>query len=383
MKASRVSAVSTDRSQQLSAIGNTATVTGGYVNALNAAFPTLGRQLPFVELAGQATALERADHLGEAIGCDQLFLKRDDVSGGIYGGNKVRKLEYLLGEALASRCEAVVTFGSAGSNHALATAIYARQIGLPCTAILTDQEANPSVAWTLRYLAWAGATIVPASHFGDVKVLANDVHRWYGAGKVYEIPFGGSSWLGTVGFVAAGLELAAQLSALRVPGPDRIYVPCGTLGTAVGLALGLRLARLGSIVVAVKSIPRQHLTRDMLARFLANVNRKLNERDPSVPIVDATDRNFEVREEFAGYKYGLSTPECDEAVLLARERGGLHLDVSYSAKAFACIIADARSGKINRERVMLWLTYNAKPSPAEIGSITTENIPHEFQKFFL
>ena len=124
----------------------------------------------------------------------------------VYGGNKVRKLEYLLGDALQRGCDAVVTFGAAGSNHALATAIYARQVGLVCHAVLTDQVQTPWVANTLRWHALLGTRLWPAAGFAETQTAALALRASHPSGpdRLYEVAWGGSSPLGSLGFVDGG-----------------------------------------------------------------------------------------------------------------------------------------------------------------------------------
>lgn len=102
-------------------------------------FPLLRDKVPYVSLGEFPTPVEKLDRLGEDIGLDHLYIKRDDLSGKVYGGNKIRKLEFLLGHALRTEVKEVLTFGFAGSNHAVATAIYAQQVGLKSISMLMPQ----------------------------------------------------------------------------------------------------------------------------------------------------------------------------------------------------------------------------------------------------
>ena len=162
-------------------------------------YPGLRDKLPLIELATLPTPIQAPQQLAREIGVDSLLLKRDDLSAQLYGGNKVRKLEFLLADALAGDYGAVLTYGGAGSNHALATAIYAKQSGLDCHAILAREPATESVAKKLLYHLDLGtqlesADTMPAIRAASERILASN-------GAVYEIPFGGSSWRGAAGFV--------------------------------------------------------------------------------------------------------------------------------------------------------------------------------------
>lgn len=333
-------------------------------------------------LAALPTALEPARRLGAAIGAPVLLTKRDDLAGNAYGGNKVRKLEYLLGDALARGCDAVVTFGAAGSNHALATAVYAKQVGLECHAVLTDQIQTPWVANTLRWHGLLGTRIVPAAGFVESQAEAARLKAGHpgGPGKLYEIPWGGSSPLGSLGFVDAGAELAAQLAARGVTGPVRVYLPCGTMGSVAGLLIGLRIAGLPATVVSVKVVPQKVVDAAAVLGLAAGTCQLLPAG--AAPPADDFAAHLEFRDGFAGEGYAMPTPECVEAVALARELEGFRLDTTYSGKALACLVADARSGRLAGHTPVFWQTWNSRPYPAGLAGVDVAGLPPAFRKFF-
>ena len=342
-------------------------------------FPSVSK-LP---LAVLPTALEPAGRLGGAIAAPDLLAKRDDLAGAIYGGNKVRKLEYLLGDAIARGCDAVVTFGAAGSNHALATAVYAKRAGLDCYAVLTDQIQTPWVASTLRWHCLLGTRIVPATGFVESQTEATRLKAIHPTGpdRLYEIPWGGSSPLGSLGFVDAGAELAAQLSAAGITGPVRVYLPCGTMGSVAGLLVGLRLARVPATVVSVKVVPQHVVDAAAVLQLAAAVCALLP--PGTAPTRDDLDAHLEFRTEFAGEGYALPTPECVEAVALARDLEGIRLDTTYSGKALACLVADARSGRLVGRTPVFWQTWNSRPYPAGLAQADISALPQSFRsKFF-
>lgn len=345
------------------------------MNALAGRYPRLATALPSRPLGTWPTAIDEAHALGGEFDAPALWLKRDDTCNGIYGGNKVRKLEYLLGDALGRGCDAVLTFGAVGSNHALATAIHARQFGLDCHAVLTPQPVTPYVADTLRYHALLGTRLHPAGSYADVLALAATIRDQHpsGAERLCQVPWGGSSWLGTAGFVAAGLELAAQVARGELPSPDRIYLPCGTMGSVAGLALGLEVAGLRAVVVAVKVVPQSATNAAATATLVATTARELQQRDPSFPAPAGAATLIEFRDEFVGAGYAMPTPASLEAVTLARAHG-YRLENTYSGKAFACLVADARSGGLAGRSALFWLTCNSRPYPPAIASVTADDL---------
>jgi len=333
-------------------------------------------------LAALPTALEPAARLGAAIGAPDLLTKRDDLAGAVYGGNKVRKLEYLLGDAIGRGCDAVVTFGAAGSNHALATAVYAKQAGLDCFAVLTDQIQTPWVANTLRWHCLLGTHVIAAAGYVETQAEAARLKAVHPSGpdRLYEIPWGGSSPLGSLGFVDAGAELAAQLYTVGVTGPVRVYLPCGTMGSVAGLLIGLRRAGVPTTVVSVKVVP-QNVVDATAVLQLASAIRLLLPAGTAPPIDDLA-AHLEFRAEFAGEGYAVPTPECVEAIALARDLEHWKIDTTYSGKALACLVADARSGRLAGQTPVFWQTWNSRAYPAGLECVDVSRLPAAFGKFF-
>lgn len=343
-------------------------------------YPGLRDKLPLIELATLPTPIQAPQQLAREIGVDSLLLKRDDLSAQLYGGNKVRKLEFLLADALAGDYGAVLTYGGAGSNHALATAIYAKQSGLDCHAILAREPATESVARKLLYHLDLGtqlesADTMPAIRAASERILASD-------GAVYEIPFGGSSWRGTAGFVNAGLELAGQVASGDLSPPDFIYMAGGTLGTAAGLALGIRLCQLPTRVVVVQVTPDTYAAPDLMARLLSDTNTELHHLDSQIPILDEPMKQIEMRKEFLGGGYAQATDEGRAAVELLQQTLGIALDTTYTAKAMAALISDARDGRLDSKQVLFWNTYNSRPYPEHIGDGSWRDLPKAFHQYF-
>jgi D-cysteine desulfhydrase len=335
---------------------------------LAARFPTLAARLPRLALGEFPTPLDEHGWLAGQSGPAALLVKRDDLSGVTYGGNKVRKLEYLLADARAQGCDAVLTYGSVGSNHALATSLYARQLGLACYAVLLDQPPTPKVAAILRWHLALGTRLVYAASFarsGPAAAAAMAAHPG-GAARVYDIPWGGSNWLGSVGFVNAALELADQCTAMHCRPPEFIYLPAGTLGTVLGLCLGLALAGLDDVrMVAARVVPGKSSALDRLAGAAGELNQRLRALDPTIPLVGDPLRMLELRDEFLGAGYADETPAALGAVADAASRCGLKLEGTYSGKAWACLRHDAASGRLSGRRVLFWNTYSSRPYQAQ------------------
>lgn len=351
------------------------------MSSLGLRFPRLQQALPHISLTNLPSPVTLAPVLAARIGLERLWIKRDDLSADVYGGNKVRKLEYLLADAIQNGSDAVITFGAIGSNHALATSIYARLQGLKCYAVLIDQKQTPSLGPTLRYHASIGTDLIYADTFGQAvkageKTVANHPT---GKDRVYYVPWGGSSWLGTVGFVDAALELAAQLDGDEFP--EKIYLACGTWGTAAGLALGLRLADMPTTIIAVRVVPGRMNNHEKFVALFEELNRELHDRDSALPLFQDALANVEIREEFLGTGYAEPTDECLEAIELMAETEGLQLDTTYTGKALGALIHDARETKAAGRQVLFWNTYNGRPYPPGLDKISAENIPMPFRRY--
>lgn len=316
--------------------------------------------LPWVAVGELPTPVERLVEASRDTGAD-LWCKRDDLTALPYGGNKVRKLEWLIGEARARGCGAIVTTGAIGSHHVLATALYGRAHGLEVHAVMLPQPWTDHVETQLRADLKAGARLYPARSYLEVAArmaLVSARLRARGVGAHVVGP-GGSSPVGALGYVEAGLELAAQVDAGALPEPDAVYVAAGSGGTAAGLAVGLAAAGLTTRVVAVRVIDRLAINRALLSRLVRKTTASLRRLDPRFPAVaPEAMRNLVIDASQLGSGYGASTPES-EAATAAAAADGLVLDPTYTAKAFAAALADARAGKARRP--LFWQTLSSAP----------------------
>lgn len=352
--------------------------------ALAERYPALADAVPTIPLGDWPTPLVAADSSGLLGECAGLWLKRDDRCATPYGGNKVRKLEFLLADALARGHESVFTFGVAGSNHALATAIYAAPVGLEAQLLLTPQSNSSFVGRNLRMGRWAGARQVHCATEAQANRLARSLElRGRGERRPpYRIAGGGSSPLGAVGFVNAGLELAAQVRAGLMPEPDDLYVALGTMGTAAGLALGLAAAGLRTRLVLVRVVRADIASPRRFRKLYHGAARLLHRRDPRFPLAPLDRTRIEVRHEFFGPGYARFTKEGMAALQFARRAFGIDLEGTYTGKAFACLLADLEAGRLAGRTVVFWHTYNGQPLPAEAMALDYRELPPPFHRYF-
>ncbi|MCA9611082.1 MAG: pyridoxal-phosphate dependent enzyme [Myxococcales bacterium] len=312
--------------------------------------------LPRVELGGLPTRVTAHPALAARLGLRSLHVKRDDEAGRPFGGSKARKLERLLGEARARGHRAVLTFGGAGSNHALATAIHARRLGLRAHLVLLPEPPGPGVRAHLLAAADVGAILHAGrrAHRDDPSLAVRD----FALGEdPYVIAPGGTSPLGNVGYVDAGFELAAQVADGTLPAPDVIFVAAGTTGTAAGLWIGLNAAGLRSRLVAVRASGRGTATRRRVAAEVEATQAVLQSSNPGFPVTPLDDR-FELEHGFVGAGYAHPTPRGHAARALVG--GELPLDETYTEKAFAALVARAPRGAA----VLFWDTFDPRiPGP--------------------
>jgi 1-aminocyclopropane-1-carboxylate deaminase/D-cysteine desulfhydrase-like pyridoxal-dependent ACC family enzyme len=325
-------------------------------NALEQRYPDLA--LPRIALGRFPTPVER---LPATVGGAPLWCKREDLSGDRYGGNKVRKLEYLLA-ASAPVGRPLLSIGADGSHHLLATALFAREVGLETWGVFAPQPPSPHVranrACLEQILAgWVEVPARPLIPLGVLAVRARLLARR--RPQPLGIPAGGSSPTGVVGWVSGGLELAAQVAAGVLPPPQEVWLPFGSGGNAAGLLLGLRLGGLRTRVMAVRVV-EWPLVSGLTARWLARRTLALLMRRGLRPPPSLHLGGLFVVEGFLGPGYGAGTPAAERALRRAREEFGLALDTTYTAKALAgCLARDGPPG----DPVVFLDTVSATPPP--------------------
>ena len=347
-------------------------------NALSRIYPLLGERLPHMSLAELPTPVD-AHSLRVANRDVGLAVKRDDITAQRYGGNKVRKLEYLLQEARQQQADRVATFGTVASHHALATAIFAKHAGFACTCFLSHQSKYPGVGDALRVHQAIGTDIV---RFGGRDADVEQAKREHLSGSTaYIVPMGGSSPLGSLGYVNAGLEFAAQVESGETARPDRIYIALGTVGSAAGLALGLALAGVRSEIHAVAVSAAAYSGEPLLRRMIVDTAKLMRSAGASIPDDIDARANIVRRDGYLGPGYGKTDETTEQAIGMARDRLGLQLEHTYTGKAMAAMIGDLESGYDGR--VLFWNTYNSRPLNVD-RSVSPDftRVPEAFARYF-
>ena len=308
-------------------------------------FPALAG-IPRLPLGRHPTPVQRLDAFETA---GELWIKREDLATDDVGGNKVRALEFLL--AWTGAGDRVITVGARGSTHALATAVHAARLGARTTVVRWRQEMNADAERTAARLA-AIARVIDVLTPVDAIALASLLRlhpraRW--------VPAGGTTPLGMLGHVNAGLELAAQVRAGTLPPPARIVLPYGTGGTAAGLALGLAIARLDTTVIGVRVVPRVVSNAPAL-QWLVHRTAALIGDETGEPVRQPLPSRLRIVHDVYGGAYGRPHPEAERAAAQLLETTGIALDATYSAKAFAVALAESSAGG----PTLFWLTFDAR-----------------------
>jgi D-cysteine desulfhydrase family pyridoxal phosphate-dependent enzyme len=313
---------------------------------------------PRASLCVLPTPLVRAPRLEASLGpgSPRIWLKRDDLTGLALGGNKARKLEFLVAGALGDGATVLITEGAVQSNHARMTAAAANVSGLRCALVL-DAANGDTVAGNLLldHLLGAEVHIVPgpADRAPAMERLASALRE---QGEIpCLVPTGGSVPLGALGYVAAVGELMAQLEAVG-ESPRALYHATGSLGTQAGLVVG---ARLHGAPFAIEGIAVSHPAAAKPARgaVLANETAALAGLDAIF-----TETDFRVDGGYIGEAYGKRTPGCLEAIRLLGNTEGVLLDPVYSGKAMAGMIDHIRAGRYSAGESVVFLHTGGAPA---------------------
>jgi 1-aminocyclopropane-1-carboxylate deaminase/D-cysteine desulfhydrase-like pyridoxal-dependent ACC family enzyme len=289
-----------------------------------------------------------------------LWVKRDDLTGQLYGGNKVRKLEYILADARARGATRLVTIGAVGSHHVLATTLYGRREGFSVEAALLPQPRTDHVVEVVRAGLGHGLHAMPAE--GYARVVLQVLPRVVGS-DAYFVMVGGSSLVGSLGYVEGARELAAQIRAGEMPEPDVVVAALGSGGTVAGIAAGLEMEGIRSLVIGVIvaepawfiSFRARRLARACLRRAAGGLQEGAGRRG-------WLDRRLVIDRRWLGAGYGVPTEAGGRASEEAA-RAGLTLDPTYTAKAFAAALerVEALRDSSLPKTVLYWHTLSSSP----------------------
>jgi D-cysteine desulfhydrase family pyridoxal phosphate-dependent enzyme len=307
-----------------------------------------------ITLATTPTPLQQAHRLGARLGLDQLWIKRDDLTGLAMGGNKARKLEFLLSDALAQGSDVVLTTGGPQSNHCRTTAAAARMCGLDAELVFMGREVSAVQGnMVLDHLFGASWTFVADDAAAEAWIERRVGELRDQGRRPYVIPGGGSNGRGTLGYVSAAEEIAQQCRANQVE-PQAIFCAAGSCGTLAGLTLGADIVGLNARLIGV-SVSRA--VADRVGRTVELMRAAAGLLGTPLP-----GRRPEVRNEQVGEGYGLPTEASREALNLMARTEGILLDPVYTAKAFAALVGMARKAELDPSRPVVFVHTGGTPA---------------------
>lgn len=317
-------------------------------------------------LAQIPTPIEKLRRLSTHLGGPTIWIKRDDQTGLGLGGNKTRKLEFLIADAIAQGCDTLITAGAAQSNHCRQTAAAAAKAGLQCELVLGGAHTGlPNGNLLLDQLLGARVHWTGMERRGErMEEIAEEVRK--NGHKPYLIPYGGSNGVGAVGYVVAMAELVGQLNAPGIT-IDHSVVASSSGGTQAGLVLGKKIAHFDGSVLGI-SIDKgerspEPFEEEMAA--IANATAKRLGLD-----IRCSAQDFKVRYEYLGQGYGVVGDLEREAIHLMGTLEGILLDPVYTGRAMGALIDMIRKGEFRKEsNVLFWHTGGAPALFAYSGDL--------------
>lgn len=312
--------------------------------------------IPRQSLGFFPTPLIELSRLSKALNGPTIFMKRDDNTGLALGGNKTRKLEFIMGDALAQGADCVITAGAAQSNHCRQTAAAAASLGLECHLVLGGEEPEQTSGNLLldkifgSHIHWAGAN----RKGEDIPKIVEQLTKQ--GKKPYVIPYGGSNELGALAFVEAFKELESQRESMDLSFTHIVFASSSG-ATQAGLMLGKKILNSPAQIVGI-NIDKGETDKvpfDQYTVALANSTASLIGADHQFSETDLT-----LNSDYVGEGYGVVGTLENEAIAMTAQTEGILLDPVYTGRAMGGLIDMIRSGKIKKtDRVLFWHTGGA------------------------
>ncbi|MCP4431719.1 MAG: D-cysteine desulfhydrase [Gammaproteobacteria bacterium] len=310
---------------------------------------------PRLHFAHLPTPLEPMTRLSEHLGGPNLWIKRDDCTGLSSGGNKTRKLEFLMADAVEKKADTIITQGATQSNHARQTTAIAAKLGMPCHVLLEDRTGyeDPAYVYNGNVLLdqLHGSTISKRPADTDMNAAMEELAQQLrdDGSNPYIIPGGGSNEIGALGYVNAAVELTTQANdqSLRI---DHLVHATGSSGTQAGLVLGMEATNSGIPVYGVGvRAPRQK--QEEMVFGLAQRTAEFMGLNPDIVKRERVVANSD----YVGDGYGLPTNAMVEAVKMMAQYEGILLDPVYSGKGFSGLIDLIRKGHFRKGENVVFL----------------------------
>lgn len=307
------------------------------------------------------TPIEKLENISKVLGGPTIYIKRDDLLGLTSGGNKTRKLEFLMADALAKGADTILTCGAVQSNHCRLTLSAAVKEGLKCQLILEERvkdSYNPEASgnnFLFNLLGIEAVRVVPSGSnmLGELEKLAEEL-RAQGR-KPYIIPGGGSNPMGATGYVACAEEIMSQLFDKGI-NIDHFVVPSGSAGTHAGIVTGMIGVNANIPITGISVNRNKKLQTEAVYKLAKETAKYVGLKE------EITEDMIQVRDEFVGPGYSLPTGTMVEAVQLLARTEGILLDPVYTGKAFAGLVGMIREGKLKKGENVLFLHTGGSPA---------------------
>ncbi len=312
-----------------------------------------------VKLINGESPLEFLPNLSKHLG-SKIYIKRDDEIGRGGGGNKIRKYERIIGDALVSNCDTLIFAGHYQSNAARALVGIACQLGLRsivvCKEMIPSQNPVFHQNGNALLMSLMDAEIVAIDKEEDFQTAMLEVAEQIklSGGKPYIIPFGGSNFLGVMGYVDCANEIIDQFNKLNSNPPDYVFVSTGSGGTQAGLVAGFMSKTYKTKVIGISVLHDQEKASTIVSNFASEaLNKIMPEFDSPIEII--------VDDNFIGDAYGVPTKEGLSAIKLVAKLEGLFLDPVYTGKAMSGLISYIESGKITKNDTVVFIHTGGMP----------------------
>ncbi|MFW9927398.1 MAG: 1-aminocyclopropane-1-carboxylate deaminase/D-cysteine desulfhydrase [Candidatus Thorarchaeota archaeon] len=313
--------------------------------------------LPRERLAFLPTPLHRLKNLGESIGLNQLWIKRDDQTGAAFGGNKTRKLEFVVGDAIANKADTLVTVGGVQSNHCRQTAAVAAAMGLRCILLLGGEEPETYTGNLLlnRFMG-AEMKFFPDESYITLNTRMDEIMNTlteFGLNP-YAIPAGAAMPVGVIPYAKAMEELKDQFE-LHNTFPEKLIVAVGTGGTQAGMIIGAHMLNLDVDIIGVTV---SESTEEMQTKVKNLIDRTVE----TYPEIDSFKPKIHIDDSFLGKGYGVLEEGVVSAIEMFAKMDGIILDPVYTGKAGFALIRKALAGDISADSPTLFYHTGGQPA---------------------
>lgn len=313
-----------------------------------------------------------------------IYIKKDDLTSNLYGGNKVRKLEFTLAQILDKKSTRIITGGGIGSNMTLAISAFAKKYNIKVNSVLFEQPLNKHVKNNLLLNSSFDNEICYCKNYFGLSVRLLERFIFYTL-KDKKLPYliipGDSNPLSNLGYVNAVFELKKQIEENILPEPDYIFVSAGSCGTTAGLLAGIKLAGIKSKIIGVRVSEPIVANKKNIIKMANKTLKYISKYTKSTSFNFVNNNDLEVLTSYLGKGYGYSIPQLDEIISFLRENENIKLDPTYTAKTMLALTDFVRNSD-KKYNILFVNTLNSVDFTTEIEKFKLDDLPKEFHRFF-